>query len=591
MGKSRFLDTLAAPFGDDGSGRQVKEEALTELSKITDQQDYDRQIFVNRISKAIGLCATFNGSSRRIDDLDLIPDAVEALSMRFLWGYFCDTTKTTWTLFTRYCANSLVSTISLERTIRLILNDINQDQDIIMCIDELMLAQNGCPCQDITNAAKKILSALVHFLDREPRVHVVVSSLLYSSLQNFLTGSGRAVTCISLPAISKDHFVNIVNDIDTTWLSNNSELEGNMGGTVKDVILQGLIDSGGHPRLLENVVGYFQKKSKGNALTSASLENLHVSLWDFSVAKSCEASLPAKLLDALKLMCSGKVHHISELDPFISCGLLLQSANQMSASYALMPPLLIGMLYVHERNNNSKDLSFQILKACHQFMVLDTLASRAATAGDFFEKLTAHLLRLRLLLLVAHGFRTFTLKDLLTLDGAINHEHWCNKGNLTFEMPPKEEAVFSVSTISATGMHNAVEQGCPCGGAIYIAECDQNEAFDILIHLPGSAPLIAIQSRFSKAETKNPITNAQVQKCLENFQKFHPNLASKAPAFVVMAFRQAGARLSPQNFAGSNVKMSKACKQVAVLVKEDVMNIIPYSMQERPQLSSASNSM
>lgn len=158
-------------------------------------------------------------------------------------------------------------------------------------------------------------------------------------------------------------------------------------------------------------------------------------------------------------------------------------------------------------------------------------------------------------------------------------------------MPPKDTAVFSVSTISAEQMLEAVKRGCPCGGAIYIAEDDQNEAFDIVIHLPGPEPLIAIQSRFSKAESKNPITNGQVQKCLKNFKKFHPNLATQAPAFVIMAFRQAGARLSAETFAGSRVNMSKSCRQVAVLVKEDVMNIIPYSMRERPQFSSAADSM
>jgi hypothetical protein len=258
----------------------------------------------------------------------------------------------------------------------------------------------------------------------------------------------------------------------------------------------------------------------------------------------------------------------------------------MSASRALMPPLLIGMLYVHERNNNSTDLSFQILKACHQFMLLDTLISRAATAGDFFEKLTAHLLRLRLLLLAADDVKTFKLEDLLTLEGTTNQERWWSKGNLTFKMPSK--SVFSVSTISAKQMQDAVQRGCPCGGAIYIAECDQNEAFDICIHLPGSKPLIAIQSRFSKTTTKSFVTNSQVRKCLEDFNKFHLDLASKAPAFVVLAFRQAGAKLSAQDFAGSGVQMSKACKLVAVLVQEDIMNIIPCSMQERPQLSNFS---
>jgi hypothetical protein len=173
------------------------------------------------------------------------------------------------------------------------------------------------------------------------------------------------------------------------------------------------------------------------------------------------------------------------------------------------------------------------------------------------------------------------------VDGANNQERWWNKkGTLKFEMP--KEAVFPVSTISAKQMRSAVQSGCPDGGAIYIAESDQNEAFDILIHLPGSKPLIAIQSRFSKTTTKSFVTNSQVRKCLEDFNKFHLDLASKAPAFVVLAFRQAGAKLSAQDFAGSGVQMSKACKLVAVLVQEDIMNIIPCSMQERPQLSNFS---
>ena len=590
MGKSRLLDILAAPNGAKLNVRNVKEEAIKEFVSANHEQGEELLEFTTRISKAVGLCATFNGYSGRREDLELIPQAVKALSMRFLWGYFCNTAETLYSSFVEDFAGSLVKSISLQKVVSLILQDIGQDQDLIMCIDELMLAEDGCPYEDMTNAAKNILSGLVHILDHNLHVHVVVSSLLYSSLSNYLTRSQRPVMCINLPSISPDHYVNIAQDTISAWLEDDRELPGNMGGKVKDVVWQGLLDSGGHPRLLENTVGYFKRESGKNRLSSVTLQDLHKSLWSFSVAKSCSASLPTKLLGALKCMGSGKVHPISDLDPFIACGLLLQSATEESASHALMPPLLIGMLYEHERSNYSTNLSFQILEACHHFMSLDTLASRAATAGDFFEKLTAHLLRLRLLLLAANNPRksTFGLKDLLTVDGATNQERWWNKGKgaLNFQMPKK--AVFSVTTISAKQMQDAVQSKCPDGGAIYIAESDKNEAFDIFIHLPGSNPFIAIQSRFSRPTTNSSITNGQIQKCLVDFNKFHPYLASKAPAFVVLAFREAGAQLSAKTFAAPDVQMSKACRQVAVLVKEDVMKLIPVSLQGRPQLSSSS---
>jgi hypothetical protein len=587
MGKSRLLDILVAPNGVNDSGRTVKEQGIKEFVGGYHEQDEELLEFYNRISKAVGLCASFNGDSGRRRDLGLIPKAMEALSMRFLWGYFCSTVETSWSSFVGDCAGFLVESISLEKVVDLILQDIGQDLDLIMCIDELVLAEDGCPYENITDAARDILSGLAPVLDHNPRVHIVLSSLLYSSLNNYLSLSQKAVMCVNLPAISPDHYVKLAHDTISAWLEDTTELSGNMGGKVKDVVWQGLLDSGGHPRLLENVVEYFKKKAKKKGLASATLGDLHETLCNYSVAKACEASLPTKLLGALKYMCSGKVYRISDLDPYISCGLLLQSANQAQASHALMPPLLIGMLYVHERMNNSTDLSSKILEACHHFMSLDTLASRAATAGDFFEKLIAHLLRLRLLLLAADHLKTFGLKDLLTVDGANNQERWWNKkGTLKFEMP--KEAVFPVSTISAKQMRSAVQSGCPDGGAIYIAESDQNEAFDILIHLPGSNPCIAIQSRFSKPTTKSSITNTQVKKCLVDFCRYHQFLASKASAFVVLAFREAGAQLSAQDFAGSDVEMSKACRQVAVLDKEDVMKLIPVSLQGRPQLSSSS---
>jgi hypothetical protein len=588
MGKSRLLDILAAPNETNDSGRKVKEQAITEFGANHAHDDKLLE-FSNRISNAVGLCATFNGDSGRREDLALIPQAVNALSMRFLWGYFCNTVETPWTSFVKDCAGSLVKSISLLKTVNLILQDIGQDLDLIMCIDELMLAENGCPCKDMTDAARDILSGLVHFLDHKCRVHVVVSSLMYSSISKYLTWSQRAVMCISLPTISPDHYVNVKRASIQAWLDDSTELSGNMGGKVKDIVWQGLLDSGGHPRLLENVVKYFKMKSKKKALASVTLGDLHESLWSFSVARSCEASLGEKLLNALKYMCSCKMHNFSDLDPFISCGLLLQSANQISASYAIMPPLLIGMLYMHERSANEASPAFQILEACYQFMLLDTLASKAATAGDFFEKLSAHLLRLRLLLLSENKFFKFRLEDLLTVDDTINQAHWWNKStNLEFTMPQK--AVFAVSTVSKEDMEKAVKKGCPPGGAIYIAKDDQNVAFDILIHLPKPNQLIAIQSRYSKTTTESTITNGPVKKCLEDFQTHHPYLSSQTPSFVVLAFRKAGAKLSAQEFAGLGVKMSKACEQVAVLDQQGLMNIIPFSMRERPQLSSSSNS-
>ena len=584
MGKSRLLATLAAPHKANNSERNVKEQAIKEFSEKQDALSKERAGFCSRISRAVGICATFNGDSGRRNDLAQIPSASQALSMRFLWGYFCDTAETKWQSFVASCKDLLMPTISLQHTVSLILQDIGHTLDMIMCIDELMLAEDGCPHEGITAAAKDILSELVPLLDGEPRVHVIVSSLLYASLRDFLTGSQRAITCINLPAISQDHLANFVNDVDPGWLKNDDELDGNMGGKVKDVVWQGLLDSGGCPRLVENVVEYFKDKSNSQTLTSASLENLHESLWGFSVAKSCAASLGTRLLDALKLMCSGQNYDVSMLDPFVSCGLLLQSANDQETSYALMPPLLIGMLYMHEKQKTIQRLDFQILKACYEFMRLDTLVARAATVGDFFEKQSAHLLRLRLLLLCANKVKAFELEDLLTLDGMTDQARWWKREarKLTFKLP--EKAVFPVSTVSKEQVKKALNMGCPPRGAIYIMEDDQNEAFDVLIHLPEQ--LIAVQSRYSKGTTKSAVTSAQVQKCLEDFQKYHPDLASKAQAFVVLAFRKAGAQLSAQSFAGPHVNMSKACKQVAVLVKEDLINIVPLSMHERPQLSS-----
>ena len=163
MGKSRLLDILAAPNGTNDSGRNVKEQAITEFGT---SHAHDNRLleFSNRISNAVGLCATFNGDSGRREDLNSIPQAVKALSMRFLWGYFCNTAETQYSSFVEDCAGSLVKSISLLKTVNLILQDIGQDLDLIMCIDELMLAENGCPCKDMTDAARDILSGLVYFI-------------------------------------------------------------------------------------------------------------------------------------------------------------------------------------------------------------------------------------------------------------------------------------------------------------------------------------------------------------------------------------------------------------------------------------------
>jgi len=289
-------------------------------------------------------------------------------------------------------------------------------------------------------------------------------------------------------------------------------------------------------------------------------------------------------MGALLLACSATSHSAKELDQYCHCGLLLQAPDKERESFAIMPPLLMGMLYRHlsrrEAVRGVHSLEHDVLQACYQFMGLDTFSTSAAISASLFEEQCAHLLRLRLLLLKAQNKTSFSLEELLpaslTSDGG---RYWTRDGDrrTQFEMP--STPCFQLNELDDMEIEDAVQRGT-ARGAIYKPTRNNYEGVDFLVHFP-AGQLVAVQCRFSLPTSSTTLDAKDVPSCINKFKSSYPNLANHTSAFVFLALRKAAGNVTPN--PGTDCKGYPSGFEVAVLSQEDVVAITPHSMRERPQ--------
>jgi hypothetical protein len=200
MGKSRALDVLAATSYMAGTSEQSTKMRAIEAFQNELPDEPKRPDFARRMTEAYSVSVTFGSKSQRRDDVDLIPEASEALAMRFLWSYFCNTTATTWKTFVNRVS---LPELDSKDVVRWILEDLPPGTDVIFCVDELMLSGDGKPRQQLTSQVSYVLSSLGAILDAERRVHIVMSIIQCKPLIDMSTLSCRDFFPVCLPRISQ----------------------------------------------------------------------------------------------------------------------------------------------------------------------------------------------------------------------------------------------------------------------------------------------------------------------------------------------------------------------------------------------------
>jgi hypothetical protein len=537
-----------------------------------------REEFASMMMDACSVAVTFNALSPRARDMQIIPNPEEAFAMRMVWSYFCNTTLTEWEDFV---ATVRLPSIKVKKVVSWILADSKQNSNVIICVDELMLITDGNPSQDLTQEVSNLMFCLGKIIDKEPRVHIVLSSVQCNPLKNISTVSKRGFESLSLPPISSTKSVEIFRILKSNWFKP-SEIGGNMGGTVKDVVQQAIIDCGGAPRLLENLYSILTEEEE--LIGKRTLTYVQERMWKFSVAKNLERAPQGYLRDALIMVCSGIQYSYDVLDKYSGYGMVLLSSGMKQENFAYMPPMLVGMLAVqYQKKKDFYSLEHKILDTCYDLMSLQTLILDPSASADYFEKTAAQLLRLRLLYLHGIGKKQFTLKDLLCADCHLeNQDLWWkyNEEELQFDMPI--DPLFPVLTRSGEFISRSVQQNSSKQGAIYIAKERQNPGYDIVIHLPGNNPSIAVQVKFSKAGSSTMLSNDDISESTRQFAGKHPKLARKTAAFVMFAFRRMNQNVESRAYVNSPLGVVyDSCKEIAVLSRQDILRLVPYSMRPR----------
>ena len=189
IGTSRILEVLAATdLNPDSLEWQCKLKAV-EAFKKADPENSERQEFAKTILESLCIGITFNGISPRSDDVSvMMTDPKEALAMRFLWSYFCDTTSTPWSDFVK---RLLVPGLELPQAISWVLAEHQPNTNIILCVDELMLVADGKPAQTLTQEVSLLLNSLAMITDKQPQAHIVMSSIQLNPIQHISTYSKR----------------------------------------------------------------------------------------------------------------------------------------------------------------------------------------------------------------------------------------------------------------------------------------------------------------------------------------------------------------------------------------------------------------
>ena len=585
MGKSRLLDVMAARpchgtcchrWPAEHSQWEQKCQAIDRLRTRTPAS----AAFCDRLKTATGVCATFNSGSKRSKDNQLLPNAGTALAVRAVWGHFFGSDDLMMPYET-FAALDGVNGLDLVSALRLIAADCRDEDDeqldIIFCVDELMLAHNGAPQSTLTEAVKDVLSAIEDVLDKLTFVHVIVTSLCYTELHEHLSDTKRPAAAVPMLRLEYAKTVKAVHQAEPNarWLSH----EPLVDGTPRvNLTLQALRDCAGAPRLVEDVVNTL----RAHSAEVESLEELQGLLWGQSVARTTSSGLKRNLKSALVMALSGAEYPSAELEPFCLSGLMIQSVTNAADAQPEIPALLLGVIYKHlvkTGNESLIDISRMLLQSCYRIMALDTLMQTANVAGKNFEVQVAHLLRIRILLRLAEEHTTVTLEQLLHVKGSrINPQaSWRRTGKTpaVFELPRLEHATFDVHWIDEADLEAKIKRHKETG-AVFIIKRDSYPGVDLFVLFPDGR-LPAVQVKYSRPNSTTTLSNNDMKKSLAEMAKLPA--ATHCPAYAMFALRKGTQNIDRTTWAGA---VHLPCDEVEVLLRDDVLGIIPLSLRARP---------
>eukprot|EP00961_Rhodomonas_salina_P029543 397837-Rhodomonas_salina.3 len=437
----------------------------------------------------------------------------------------------------------------------------------------------------VSQAAQDVLSAFSNTLDKQRRVHVLVSSLSEQPTRFWYSATKRYVKTILLRRLSQQ-------DALAAWNNRHFNSGTDSRNRKRKAVVEQLVsDCAGAPRLLERVDNLLQRYPS----YVENLQTVQALLWDTQLGQQWKNLGISRLPSVLEMVLSGERFDRERLDEYAQEGLFMQSAEdgrfpevlhnipldvrKQPISFVLaclVPPIVLGMLH----RQRFGGVSGRLLDACSEMMQLDSICTDAKQTSRDFEFQMAHLLRLRLFLLQLKGKKNFSLDELLTISSTLKGTHvWRRDGARSYTL--SSDSDFLVFVISRNEIMRRA--AATTTGAIYVPQDGSFPGVDFFLHLP-SGELISFQIKHSARDATTRLSISNIDDGIEAF-KSDPTCAplwQRTTAHCVLAHCKGNTNLVVENLNTDNIW--DQCNEFCLCLEHEIDSLVPFSLALRPNL-------